>query len=842
MNLNLLFKFLCVRHITIFTLIIIVGINTAHAQNKSFGCGSDIVHREKMAADSKYAGQYQKLQTEYQTYLQQVKEKPNTAARLGYNGCSEKIIIPVVVHIIHVGEALGIDSNIPGADVNTAIAKLNSDWANSGGFGSNMNMEFRLAKRDPSGNSTTGIVRVNGSSVPNYTANGISLNAGDGGASQTAIKDLSKWAVDKYYNIWVVKEITGGAVAGFAFYPNGNPYDGTVIEYPWMDNVQHVLGHELGHGFNLAHTFEGDAGATCPADADCTVDGDGVCDTAPQRQNDCTVSMLSPCAGASNTAANWTNSLRNFMSYCFVGQYRFSAGQRARARAAATGSIRGSLLDSDGCVPVGNAVEASIVNFIFPVTNICTATFSPQISIKNYGTTAITAAVIALKIDGVAQPNTTYAGTIATNASATVTLAAGTVAVGAHVVEAEIISINTATLADGYTEDNKICSTFNYVAPIVAPVCNSFDAGVLPANWTVLGELPVQIIAQSGCAAQGANSFRFHTIDTNTGASGANTAIQLATISLNSIATPTLEFDISARRVYGSACNYWKKLDILISTNCGVSFANIYSKNDAYTGCAGSVASASPLHTVAPPATNPTTAFVPTTCAHWRHETINLSAYIGTDVIIKFMETVNQYTADDVYLDNICIKGTSTLPVELQSFTGKTNPKMNDLTWLTASEKNVNRFELQRSADGKFFDGLYSLRATNTTAQQTYNYSDIDPIIRAFYRLKMIDNDGTFEYSNTITLSRNNATANAVVIAPNPTNGTVKVTYETAAATDVIFTINNLLGQELYTLKAAAQEGANEQYIDLSELPPAVYTLSLIRGGTERIVRKIVKK
>ena len=513
MKLNLLFTTFLTKITAIFILITVFNINYAQSQSKNFQCGTDIVHRQKMATDLKYAAQYQKLQAEYQTYLQQMQQKSNTTSRIGYNGCSAKIVIPVAIHIIHIGEAVGTGSNISDANVNIAITKLNSDWANSNGFGPNMDVEFRLAKRDPSGNSTTGILRVNGSSVTNYAANGVTRTAGDGGASETAVKDLSKWPVDKYYNIWVVKDITGTNVAGFAYYPNGSPYDGTIIEYPWMDNFQHVLAHELGHAFNLAHTFNGDNGATCPLDGDCTVDGDGVCDTAPQRQNDCTVSAVSPCAGATNTAANWNNSLRNYMSYCFVGQYRFSAGQRVRARAAATGSIRGSLLDSDGCVPVGNVVEASILNFIFPTTSICTATFSPQISIKNYGTTTITAAVISLKIDGVAQPNTTYAGTIATNASATVTLAASTVAVGAHVVEAQIISINSAILADSYTEDNKICSTFNYVAAIVAPVCNSFDAGVLPTDWTVLGDLPVQITPQAGCAAQGANSFRFHTID-----------------------------------------------------------------------------------------------------------------------------------------------------------------------------------------------------------------------------------------------------------------------------------------------------------------------------------------
>jgi len=76
-------------------------------------------------------------------------------------------IIPVVVHVIHIGEPLGIGSNIPDEQIIQAIDALNDRWGGVNGLSIDMQVQFRLASLDPNGCITSGIVRVDGSSVMN---------------------------------------------------------------------------------------------------------------------------------------------------------------------------------------------------------------------------------------------------------------------------------------------------------------------------------------------------------------------------------------------------------------------------------------------------------------------------------------------------------------------------------------------------------------------------------------------------------------------------------------------------------------------------------------------------
>lgn len=260
--------------------------------------------------------------------------------------------IPVVVHVIHLGEAVGTGTNISDAQIQGAINGLNDRFANIIGAGLDIQIDFCLAVRDPNGCPTNGIVRVNGSSIPNYQSGGITRGAPDSAclsvaAHDTTIKNLSHWPADRYYNIWVVCNICGGW-GGYAYYPNGSVYDGTVIKYQWMANNNATLAHEVGHGFNLPHTFNGDGGnAYCPVDTNCSIDGDYICDTPPHKQGDC--GGTNPCSGA----GIWNNSRYNYMSYCSPSQTnaRFTQNQKDRMRATLLVAPRASLLNSLGCVP-----------------------------------------------------------------------------------------------------------------------------------------------------------------------------------------------------------------------------------------------------------------------------------------------------------------------------------------------------------------------------------------------------------------------------------------------------------------------------------------------------------
>jgi hypothetical protein len=189
-----------------------------------------------------------------------------------------------VVHVINLGEQVGYQSNISDQQIHNAIAGLNERYANANGKGVDIKISFCLANRTPDGCPSSGINRVDGSVIHGYRENGVTWD-GSCGVDETAVKDLSKWPTWEYYNIWVVNNICG-SVAGYAYYPNGNEYDGTVIEYTSMNYDAEVLAHEIGHGLNIRHTFSGDDDG-CPENDNCLEDGDEICDTPPHRRNDC---------------------------------------------------------------------------------------------------------------------------------------------------------------------------------------------------------------------------------------------------------------------------------------------------------------------------------------------------------------------------------------------------------------------------------------------------------------------------------------------------------------------------------------------------------------------------
>ena len=314
-------------------------------------CGTDLIHKHKMANDPEYKKNIEKTESEIFNIIQN-REKSGLRS-------DEVYTIPVVVHVIHLGEPIGTGTNISNQQIYDAITGLNDRWKNVIGDGVDMGFEFCLASRNPNNQPTMGINRVNGSGINRYTSSGITWD-GSCGASETAIKDLSKWPTYDYYNIWVVNKIcgtlsSGSGIAGYADYPSGHAYDGTVIGQVFMNYNSVTLAHEIGHGFNLYHTFEG-PNSNCPPNNICLQDGDRVCDTPPHRQSDC--GTTNPCT----SLGLWDNSRRNFMSYC-GNSTRFTNGQKERSRAAAIVHVRKHLLTSLGCIaPLENDISIVKIN------------------------------------------------------------------------------------------------------------------------------------------------------------------------------------------------------------------------------------------------------------------------------------------------------------------------------------------------------------------------------------------------------------------------------------------------------------------------------------------------
>ena len=117
------------------------------------------------------------------------------------------------------------------------------------------------------------------------------------------------------------------------------------------------------------------------------------------------------------------------------------------------------------------------------------------------------------------------------------------------------------------------------------------------------------------------------------------------------------------------------------------------------------------------------------------------------------------------------------LPVELMAFTGKKIDSGNLLEWITASENNNVGFRIQKSADGQYWENIGWVQGNGTTSEiNGYEFLDRVPFYGDnLYRLKQLDIDGTFTYSNVINLVHESEGIEIKVL-PNPSPGEINVT------------------------------------------------------------------
>jgi hypothetical protein len=262
--------------------------------------------------------------------------------------------LPVVVHVIHTGSAIGSPDNPSDAAIAAMINNLNNAFRKNGVLfgGVDMRIQFQLALRSPACGVTTGINRINGSSVSNYVSGGITNNNFAGSAPETAIKKLSRWSNTDYINIWIVNKINGSSTApgGYAYFPeyNSSITDGLVLQASVVDGTNKTIVHEMGHYFYLYHSFaDGAFETTCAANTDCLTQGDLICDTEPCLVlYDCS-STTNSCSGNPFIVTDIPNNytvLNNYMGYTNC-QWMFTQGQKTRARAALF-SFRNALISS----------------------------------------------------------------------------------------------------------------------------------------------------------------------------------------------------------------------------------------------------------------------------------------------------------------------------------------------------------------------------------------------------------------------------------------------------------------------------------------------------------------
>lgn len=186
-------------------------------------------------------------------------------------------------------------------------------------------------------------------------------------------------------------------------------------------------------------------------------------------------------------------------------------------------------------------------------------------------------------------------------------------------------------------------------------------------------------------------------------------------------------------------------------------------------------------------------------------------------------------------ISNVNFSITEAIPVELVSFTAEHNSNSVILKWATATETNNMGFSVEKSSDGEKFSGITFILGKGTTTN-TSQYSFADRQINVgtvYYRLKQIDFDGTFEYSNIVAVDIALPSQFALMQNhPNPFNPSTKITFELPMDANVKLSIYNTIGQKVVELVNTDLSGGRHEYdFNASDLSSGIYYYNINAVG-----------
>ncbi len=383
----------------------------------------------------------------FETWLSPLVEKQNKL-RANFKVAATIIKIPVVVHVVCNGQAIGTAPNITNAQVLSQITILNQDYRkmvgtpgdNTNPVGADVEIEFVLATQDPNGNPTNGIDRVS-----------FSQSTWSGNDIETILKPATIWDPTLYLNMWSLK-FSDTKLLGYAQFPDGSGLgglsasggtantDGVVSSYDVFGSSTYTDGtfllasnydkgrtmtHEVGHWLGLRHIWgdgDGDESKNIP---DCNATD--YCNDTPQaawEHYTCGPFDSCPASPGSDMPENYMDYTRDDCMNIFT------QGQKNRITTIINNAARRkSLKTSTKAVAIplfAKDAEVKIATFnsgiIYPCSTPAPAPTNKQITISNRGTSTLTAATINYTINGGANQTYSWTGSLVQDKSEIVTL------------------------------------------------------------------------------------------------------------------------------------------------------------------------------------------------------------------------------------------------------------------------------------------------------------------------------------------------------------------------------------------------------------------------------------
>lgn len=664
-----------------FALIFAISYTSAFAQHTGGWCGTMQNVQRQIESDAQ-------LSNQFDVFLQEFRDFQVTQSNRNSEPSGPEVFIPVVFHIVHDGDAIGTGENISEAQIMSQLDALNRDfnyldpdianvpdvWKN---LVSNVNVKFCLAKFDPAGNPTSGIIRHQYAKSSWDTDTEI----------DNTLKPATIWDRSRYLNIWSVRmggTLASSGVLAYATFPGFGSAnaDGVVSRFNTIGTTGSILAgyekgktmsHEVGHWLGLLHTWGFQAG--------CGGQGDFIDDTPDQFDQNfgCPSFPKVSCTGS----APWGDMFMNYMDYTDDGcRNMFTLKQAERMRSVLNSSRSSIKNAANRCF---YAVDAAVAQVKTPLDTFCTLTFKPVITIKNEGYEPLASATIYYQFDGNGIQLYNWTGNLAVQQSVDLFLPVVTMSEGGHTFEATIANPNGLGNDANSDNDTKVLNfyVYNGAAAVALPLQEGFEVNFPPANWTIVNPNNDATWDVSFYGAYGLSNtcVAINNFSYTTNPNKRRDSFVTESYDFSQVQYPELKFDVAYARRSNTRTD---SLNIYYSLNCGSSWQRVWGRS-------GSEMATAP---------DQSTLFTPQP-EQWQTFSFPLTSLSGYDKVSFRFENVTGW-GNVLYLDNINIANNPTLSIPKVSKPGiQVYPNTTDGAFIVNSS----------------IDGAATIRLFNSTGQ-----------------------------------------------------------------------------------------------------------------------------